>query len=135
MRHTSATVALARKLHAEGLDVPTIRRELEARGITASRTTVRAWVDEQYARQRAESLAPAQRRYARVRQRRRVDNLLRELREDGLSYTAISVVLGRYHGVHMSGETVRRRCDAIGLPKDPRKVEIGRRYLQQRAAA
>lgn len=123
MKHKASTVALARKLHDGGMNVPQICTALEQQGIRASRTTVRRWVDDDFAARRSVAQARADRKYARGRKRKKVDELVRELREAGLSYPAISFVLGRYHGVSLGAEGVRYRCVLMGLPVNENKAK------------
>lgn len=132
MRHTSATVALARDLHATGMTPTQIQATLSEIGVAVALTTVMEWVDPDFRERRRNRSRP--RRARRERMRRR-DQLIRELRADGLSFAAIAVVLRRYHGWQVTEDTVRRRASLMGLPKSQAKVELARRYLHQEAAA
>lgn len=52
---------------------------------------------------------------------KRLDRTVWELRERGLSYPAIQVVLDLYHGIELTEEEVRGWLHRLGEPKNPRK--------------
>lgn len=54
-----------------------------------------------------------------------VDRRMLALRHAGLTYPAIARVLGIYHGIVMSADTVRDRCRRLGAPPKLHGVPFG----------
>ena len=51
-----------------------------------------------------------------------IDDRIRDLRNRGLSFEVIAIVLDTYEGWHLTAGQVRYRCDQMGMPKNPRKI-------------
>ena len=61
----------------------------------------------------------------------RLTRTVRELRTSGLSYGAISTVLGLYEAVDLTEAQVREWCWRMGLPKNP---AVARKHSERSAA-
>lgn len=98
--HTTATIVLARTMYAggEGWTFTEICRYLAERDIIVTRTTVRRWVDPEYAEHRREM----NRQWRRRKSERSALDVMRGLHADGMSCPAIAIVMRRYHGLSLN---------------------------------
>lgn len=151
----------ARQMYESGWRILQIRDYLASRGQTAHRSTIKRWVDPEYAELYNRTHAADERRRWRDKHGTRAfivldddararladelatpvklvmtEELMLALRvEDGLSYTAIGKVAGRIFGTPMSGERVRYRLAKHGVPKNPAKVRNAARNLNTKRVA
>ena len=149
-------IATARRMYAngEGWTNKEIRDYLTSHGHDVHYTTIRAWVDEDYAKERNRQRRERMRRFSRDKRgttqflvldadaRRRLGldvpheppaeltpELLLALRlEDGLPYSAIAKVARRFFGERDATEDkVRFRLYELGAPKNPNKARAHER--------
>jgi hypothetical protein len=107
MGHSTAVVARARDLAAAGWNATDIARRIpkEFPGIAPAATTVRRWIDPDYAerqRVREQVGGPKMRRWG---WRRRLDRV-RALRDAGLTHRAVAAVMGLDFGLDLSEQQV-----------------------------
>lgn len=118
-----------------------IRAYLASRGQPVSRSTLKAWIDPDFAARRRESDKLRKRSAWRERNGRYgckvldVDLLLALRVNDGLSYAAISKVAARIYGEKLSADQVRDRLIRRGVPKNPAKVRSARKLNERKATA
>lgn len=128
-RHSSATVALARRMYADGDGwTPTeIVRYLTERGTPVALSTVRTWVVPGMAEvQRAANMASYRRR--RKTQPPDVEgsatpilDRMQELHAVGVSYSGIARVVGLDHGVPLTPDLVRYYMRMGREPVQPKR--------------
>ncbi len=111
--HPQEVVDAALALIGRGAGVCDVARVITARGFRLSESTVRYWINERGRSGR------------RVHGRMNEEQVLEagELWEAGLSFTAIAVVLGRYHGVQVAPDTIRNRLP--NRTRRPRGSQVG----------
>lgn len=136
-RHSTKTIALAREMYGDG-DAWTpgeIQRYLARQGIDVAVTTVRRWVrpgvrERQNENNRMFKLRAKMRSEAppvKPLGDRELDRRMLDLRDAGLAYSAIAVVVGVYHGAELTEDQVRYRLLKLGAAKNPRKARAARR--------
>lgn len=159
-------VELARRMWGDGESwtFTEIRDYLATRGHPVHATTVRTWVDDEYARNRNDERRESNRRHNREKRGSRAflildddakqrlglhqgpkpsplaseatpDVLLALRVEDKLTYPAIAAVARRFLGQDLSAEQVRYRLYELGVEKNPNKVRIALADNPMRRAA
>jgi hypothetical protein len=63
-----------------------------------------------------------------------LDRTMLELREHGLSYESIAIVLDLYEGVDVKGDQVRYRCLTLGAEMNPNKARSSAKVLTSLSA-
>lgn len=79
-------------------------------------------------------MSPCPRQVARMPEhvQRRLTATMLELRNAGLTYPAIAVVMSLYEGVDLTEEQVRRWAVNFGVPRNPNKITGAARATMER---
>lgn len=137
--------ATAERMYPEW-KVDQIRVYLAARGVNVSWSTVKIWADADYREERLRRERVRTRNAWRERHNipssrfRAVDvdeceQILLALRvEDGVQYSALSVIARRFYGFEMTPEHIRYRLCMLGATTNPNKGVALRRRLERQAA-
>lgn len=116
-RHSTRTVAIARDLHASGMNPDRIVRALrDDYGVEVSRSTVSYWVRPWTYEQQLRS-----QREARQRNRTPILDRMRALRAAGVTYASIGRVVGVDFGVRLDEAQVRYYMRVGREPRLPKK--------------
>jgi hypothetical protein len=132
VKHTTATMATAQAMYADGQGwTPTqIARYLLAHGTPVSVTTIRRWVDPEWAeRRRAQQRKPSSKQPSDERAALR--KILHLRTEHGVSYSALSVILREYHGVELDENRIRHWMTRHGAERNPNKARAAARAMDR----
>lgn len=117
VRYPPKVQEYARRLHGEGLTLKEVRAHLAARGYHPGREAVRIWIDPEYRQTRMEKQRENQRRQLRRRGvppakgKERLGEYrfkrIEKLREEGMPFKWIALILRLDHDVDLSPDQVR----------------------------